>query len=66
VLIEPLQIHPDDRAFFAELARSVSLAAQLFMSFFSRMNFANAVMGLFSSLAGAFASGANSVQLRKN
>jgi dTDP-4-dehydrorhamnose 3,5-epimerase-like enzyme len=65
VLIEPLQIHPDDRGFFAELARPVSLAAQLFMSFFPRMNFANAVMSLLSWRAGALAAGTNSVQ-KKN
>jgi hypothetical protein len=62
VLIEPLQVHPDDRGFLVELVCPVSFAVQVFMSFFSRMNFANADMGLFSSLAEAFASGANSVQ----
>jgi hypothetical protein len=48
MLIERLQIHPDDRGFFAELERSVSL----FMSLFSGMNFASAVMRQFSPLAG--------------
>jgi hypothetical protein len=52
VLIEPLQVHPDDRGFFAELAWPVSSAVQPFMSFFSRMNIANAVMSLFSSQVG--------------
>jgi hypothetical protein len=62
VLVEPPQVHPVDRGFLAELAWPVSFAVQLFVPFFSRMNFASAVMSLFSSQAGAFASGANSVQ----
>ena len=55
VLVELLQVHPDDRGFFAEWAWPVSYAVQLFMSFFLRMNPANADMSLFFSLAGAFA-----------
>jgi hypothetical protein len=61
VLVEPLQVHPSDRGFFAELAGPVSFAVQLFMSFISRMNFTNPVMRLFSSPAGAFASSTNSI-----